>query len=426
MSDRTAGPGKALPDPCFESDDRRFRLYQGDCLDLMPRMPEASFDLVFADPPYFLSNGGITCHAGRMVSVNKGKWDQSQGAQADHEFTRQWLAQCQRLLKPNGSIWVSGTAHIIHSVGYAMQRLGFKLLNDVTWVKPNPPPNLSCRYFTHATETLIWAGRDRKCRHKFNYALMKRLNGGKQMTSVWPLETPRREEKAFGKHPTQKSLALLERIIAASSDEGDLVLDPFSGSGTTGIAAARCRRLFCGVERERQYIDLAVLRFDGVPQADSPERILDVLRTIAPAALRPTDADTPPDVTERQVHYYRQAAAVLGLLERGENGWALTETGRGCLRLDRDGACRLLARQIVAAPIVRAALAAIRKRRKSETQRMAVENLLRRATALSPVTCGRRAGTLISWIRWAEARKSECLIPSSAHEADDPSVAQKL
>lgn len=237
MAEQAYNPPAALPPPYFESPDCRFRLYQGDCLQLMPLMPAETFDLIFADPPYFLSNGGITCHAGKMVSVHKGKWDESRGAEEDHRFTTAWLEACRRLLKPGGSIWVSGTAHIIHSVGYAMQRLGFKLLNDITWVKPNPPPNLSCRYFTHATETIIWAGRDKKCRHKFNYALMRRLSGGKQMTSVWTIEAPRREEKVFGKHPTQKSLALLERIIAAASDENDLVLDPFSGSGTTGIAA---------------------------------------------------------------------------------------------------------------------------------------------------------------------------------------------
>jgi site-specific DNA-methyltransferase (adenine-specific) len=250
-----------LPPPYFESPDKRFRLYQGDCLDLMPRMPEAAFDLIFADPPYFLSNDGITCHAGRMVSVNKGKWDQSKGAEADHAFTARWLSECRRLLKPDGGIWVSGTAHIIHSVGYAMQKLGFKLLNDITWVKPNPPPNLSCRYFTHATETVIWAGRDRRSKHKFNYALMKRLNRGKQMTSVWTIPAPGREEKVFGKHPTQKPVALLERIIAASTDENDLVLDPFSGSGTTGIAAARLRRLFVGIDVDPQYLEKAKKRY---------------------------------------------------------------------------------------------------------------------------------------------------------------------
>jgi site-specific DNA-methyltransferase (adenine-specific) len=255
-------PQTVLPAPYFESPDQRFRLYQGDCLDLMPRMPEAAFDLVFADPPYFLSNGGITCHAGKMVSVHKGKWDESKGAEADHEFTMRWLRECRRLLKPDGSIWVSGTAHIIHSVGYAMQQLGFKLLNDITWAKPNPPPNLSCRYFTHATETIIWAGRDKKCRHKFNYALMRQLNGGKQMMSVWTIEAPRREEKVFGKHPTQKSLSLLERIIAASTDENDLVLDPFSGSGTTGIAAARLNRRFVGIELDSSYLELSLKRFE--------------------------------------------------------------------------------------------------------------------------------------------------------------------
>ncbi|MCX5685153.1 MAG: site-specific DNA-methyltransferase, partial [Planctomycetota bacterium] len=257
MSHALQSSAADLPQPYFESDDHRFRLYQGDCLQLMPRMPEAAFDLIFADPPYFLSNGGITCQAGKMVSVHKGKWDESKGAEADHEFTLRWLAECRRLLKPNGSIWVSGTAHIIHSVGYAMQQLGYKLLNDITWVKPNPPPNLSCRYFTHATETIIWAGRDKKCRHKFNYALMRRLNEGKQMLSVWRMDAPRREEKVFGKHPMQKPLGLLERIIAASTDENDLVLDPFSGSATTGIAAAKMGRPFFGIEMATSFLDMA-------------------------------------------------------------------------------------------------------------------------------------------------------------------------
>ncbi len=260
-AERTTAAGN-LPEPYFESEDRRFRLYHGDCLQLMPLMPQQAFDVIFADPPYFLSNDGITCHAGKMVSVNKGKWDKSKGPEVDHEFCLQWLGQCRRLLKPTGSIWVSGTMHIIHSVGYAMQRLGFKILNDITWVKPNPPPNLSCRYFTHATETLLWARPSEKARHKFNYQLMKRVNGGKQMKSVWEIPAPRREEKVFGKHPTQKPVALLERIIAASSDENDLVLDPFSGSGTTGIAAARLRRLFVGIEIEPQFLEKAKKRYD--------------------------------------------------------------------------------------------------------------------------------------------------------------------
>ena len=196
-----------LPSPVFNDEKHHIRLYQGDCLALLALIPESSVDLVFADPPYFLSNGGITCHAGRMVSVNKGDWDKSKGPDANHDFNRAWLAACQRVLKPNGSIWVSGTAHVIHSVGFAMQQLGFKLLNDISWVKPNPPPNLSCRYFTHATETIIWAARDKKSRHTFNYKLMKETNRGKQMKSVWEIKPPESWEKRFGKHPTQKPVA---------------------------------------------------------------------------------------------------------------------------------------------------------------------------------------------------------------------------
>ena len=252
-----------LPSPVFDDPKHHIRLYQGNCLELLALIPESSVDLVFADPPYFLSNGGITCHAGRMVSVNKGDWDKSKGPGANHEFNRAWLAACQRILKPNGSIWVSGTAHVIHSVGFAMQQLGFKLLNDISWVKPNPPPNLSCRYFTHATETLIWAARDKKSRHTFNYKLMKETNRGKQMKSVWEIKPPEPWEKRFGKHPTQKPVALLERILLASSNEGDLVLDPFSGSGTTAVAALHTRRTAVGLELSYEYLTLTVQRLSS-------------------------------------------------------------------------------------------------------------------------------------------------------------------
>jgi len=244
----------------FDDPRHHIRLYQGDSLELLALLPESSVDLIFADPPYFLSNGGITCHAGKMVSVNKGAWDKSQGPATNHEFNRSWLAACQRILKPNGSLWVSGTAHVIHSVGFAMQQLGFKLLNDISWVKPNPPPNLSCRYFTHATETIIWAARDKKSRHTFNYKLMKETNRGKQMKSVWEIKPPETWEKRFGKHPTQKPLALLERILLASSHEGDLVLDPFSGSGTTLLAAFRLRRHALGCELSAEFVSLSVQR----------------------------------------------------------------------------------------------------------------------------------------------------------------------
>jgi len=259
----------ALPTPAFDDPKHHLRIYHGDCLELLAQIPESSVDLVFADPPYFLSNGGITCHAGKMVSVHKGDWDKLPGpdvgpvrARFDkvHEFNTAWLAAAQRVLKPNGSIWVSGTSHVIHSVGFAMQQLGFKLLNDISWVKPNPPPNLSCRYFTHATETLIWAAKDKKSRHTFNYKLMKETNRGKQMKSVWEIRPPESWEKKFGKHPTQKPVALLERILLASTNEGDLVLDPFLGGGTTLLTAFRLRRHALGCELSAEFLSLSLRR----------------------------------------------------------------------------------------------------------------------------------------------------------------------
>jgi site-specific DNA-methyltransferase (adenine-specific) len=260
---------KSLPNPAFDDPKHHIRIYQGDCREILAQIPESSVDLVFADPPYFLSNGGITCHAGKMVSVNKDDWDKLPGpdvgpvrARFDkvHEFNTAWLAAAQRVLKPNGSIWVSGTAHVIHSVGFTMQQLGFKLLNDISWVKPNPPPNLSCRYFTHATETLIWAAKNSKSRHTFNYKLMKETNRGKQMKSVWEIRPPEPWEKKFGKHPTQKPVALLERILLASSHEGDLVLDPFSGSGTALLAAFRLHRHALGCELSAEFLTLSLRR----------------------------------------------------------------------------------------------------------------------------------------------------------------------
>lgn len=250
--------------PVYRDAKHHIKIFQGDCLEVFSAIPENCVDLIFADPPYFLSNDGITCHAGRMVSVNKGSWDRSRGPDANHEFNRAWLAACQRVLKPNGTIWVTGTSHVIHSVGFAMQQLSFKLLNDISWVKPNPPPNLSCRYFTHATETVMWAAKSKKSKHTFNYRLMRESAGGKQMKSVWELPAPDRAEKRFGKHPTQKPVALLERILLASSNESDLVLDPFMGSGTTAIAALKLGRKFAGIEIDGKWVDIAIKRLQDL------------------------------------------------------------------------------------------------------------------------------------------------------------------
>lgn len=255
------------PNKCvFQNSEFGVWLYQANCIEFMDMLfgkyPEGKFDMIFADPPYFLSNGGITCHAGKMVKVDKGQWDKSKGPEMNHEFNLSWLSRCQKILKPNGTIWVSGTHHVIHSVGYAMQQLGMKILNDITWEKPNPPPNLSCRYFTHATETIIWAAKNEKSKHHFNYKKMREINADKQMKTVWKITSPNGNEKVFGKHPTQKPVALLERIILASTDKNDLIFDPFSGSATTGVAALSCCRKFVGTEIEDEFIKLSIRRLN--------------------------------------------------------------------------------------------------------------------------------------------------------------------
>jgi site-specific DNA-methyltransferase (adenine-specific) len=236
------------PTPYFINESGSFSLFEGDCLALIPRLGEARFDLIFADPPYFLSNGGVTCKGGKMVSVHKGDWDRSRGPEANHAFNLRWLEACQRALTPNGTLFVSGTHHTIYSLGFALQQLGFKILNDLTWNKPNPPPNLACRTFTHTTETILWAAKSEKSRYRFNYPDMKVENGGKQMKSLWTFTPPGNGEKRNGKHPTQKPLALLERILRAASQPGDQVLDPFNGSGTTGIAALKLGRRYVGLD----------------------------------------------------------------------------------------------------------------------------------------------------------------------------------
>ena len=249
-------------EPYFSSEDSNFTLYLGDSTELLSQIGiESSVDMIFADPPYFLSNGGITCHAGKMVSVDKGAWDRLDTVTAMHEFNRLWLETCRASLAPHGTIWVSGTRHVIYSVGFAMQEIGFKLLNEITWEKPNPPPNLSCRYFTHSTETILWAARDPKSRHKFNYKLMRAEAGDRQMKSVWRLTAPNAAEKELGSHPTQKPLALLDRIILASTDKGDLVVDPFCGSGTTGISATKLGRRFIGIDADEKFLELSVKRY---------------------------------------------------------------------------------------------------------------------------------------------------------------------
>ena len=249
------------------------RLFNGDAVKILNKLPEASVDLIFADPPYNLSNDGFSVHAGKRVSVNKGKWDKSNGVEKDYEFHYNWINACRRVLKDNGSLWVSGTYHSIYACGFALQKQGWHLLNDICWYKPNAAPNLACRMFAASHETLLWARKTKKAKHKFNYELMKKTTWAgdfikkpdRQMRSVWAINTPRNGEKIYGKHPTQKPETLLERIVLACSAENDIVLDPFCGSATTGVAALRNNRNFVGIDAEKEYLkSMAVKRLDDV------------------------------------------------------------------------------------------------------------------------------------------------------------------
>lgn len=242
--------------PFYKSDDRAFTIVHGDCFDVLPQF-DFKFDMIFADPPYFLSNGGISYQAGKVVCVDKGEWDKGGTPDSIMDFNRKWLSLCRDKLKDNGTIWISGTYHNIFSIANVLTELGYRILNVITWAKTNPPPNISCRFFTYSTEFILWARKFPKKPHKYNYNLMKIINGGKQMTDVWRLPAIARWEKSCGKHPTQKPLALLARIILASTDDNDWILDPFAGSSTTGIAANLCNRRFLGIEKEVEYSELS-------------------------------------------------------------------------------------------------------------------------------------------------------------------------
>ena len=242
-------------------DASNFKLLLGDSSLLLKKFKPKSIDMIFADPPYFLSGDGITCSSGKMVSVKKGAWDEKISIKEKHKFNKTWIKACKRVLKDDGTIWISGTMHNIYSIGMALEEEGFKIINNITWRKLNPPPNISCRSFVHSTETILWAKKDIKTsKYKFNYSLMRELNGGKQMKDVWETSLTKPSEKKCGKHPTQKPIALLEKIILSSTDEGDLILDPFNGSGTTGIVAARLNRKYIGIDKEKDYLDLTIRR----------------------------------------------------------------------------------------------------------------------------------------------------------------------
>ena len=279
--------------PFYKSANKDFTLVNGDCVSVLEAF-DFKFDMIFADPPYFLSNGGISVSSGKVVCVDKGEWDKAPSAEYIDEFNRRWLSACKDKLKDNGTIWISGTHHNIFSVADQLSELGFKILNVVTWNKTDPPDNVSHRVFKHSAEYIIWAKKSKRAQHRYNYELMRQLNDGKQMTDVWRMPAVAKWEKSCGKHPTQKPLSLLSRIVMASTKEGDWVLDPFNGSGTTGIAASLLGRKYLGIDMNLKYLELALKRreeleneevrqaykemvlvdFNGAIQAEKPHHVL--------------------------------------------------------------------------------------------------------------------------------------------------------
>lgn len=250
----------------YKSPNNDFTLLHGDCTELLPQF-DFQFDMIFADPPYFLSNGGISYQSGKVVCVDKGDWDKLSGQGGVDEFNLKWLSLCREKLTDNGTIWITGTYHNIFSVHRALEILGYKILNVITWVKTNPPPNISCRYFTYSTEFIIWARKHPKKPHYFNYERMKEINGGKQMPDVWRLPAIAPWEKIHGKHPTQKPLSVVSRCILASTQEGSWIMDPFCGSGTTGIAAALLKRNFLGMDISVEYLEKGKARREDIVES---------------------------------------------------------------------------------------------------------------------------------------------------------------
>ena len=270
----------------YKSPNKDFTLIQGDCVEILSQF-KFEFDMVFADPPYFLSGGGISCQSGKVVCVDKGEWDKPMTPEQMDAFNFKWLSACREHMKDNATIWISGTHHNIFSVQQQLIKLGFKILNIITWAKTNPPPNISCRYFTHSTEFIIWARKSQKIAHYYNYALMKQLNGDKQMTDVWQLPAISRWEKSCGKHPTQKPIGILARLIQASTEHGAWILDPFSGSATTGIAANLLGRRYLGLEIEDEFLAMSKARREEIEDIAIRNNYLEKL--VKAKVILPTD-----------------------------------------------------------------------------------------------------------------------------------------
>lgn len=256
----------------YQSKDNQFFLYQGDTIQVLRQLDQQA-DMVFADPPYFLSNGGKKIQGNQMVSVDKGSWDKAESLEQINNFNREWIDACKSLLKDNGTIWVCGTFHNIYSVEMCLKEAGFQIINIITWQKTDPTPTWGDLHFNFSSEYIIWARKNPKSRHYFNYELMKQLNGGVLMPDVWKLPTVGIWEKTCGKHPTQKPLRLLYRIILASTQAGETIVDPFAGSCTTGIAANLLDRKFIGIDQSEEFLKLGIRRKTEI---DNPIRAIEL------------------------------------------------------------------------------------------------------------------------------------------------------
>ena len=280
----------------FQSNDNQFELFQGDTTECLKNM-STQFDMIFADPPYFLSRGYSSKINGEWKSFEKGEWDRVTSLDNINEFNRRWLSACRNVLKDDGTIWVSGTYHNIFSVATCLVELGFKVLNIIVWQKSDAKPTLSRNYFNFTTEYLVWARKSEKVTHYFNCDLMEQLNGGARMGDVWRIPFVASWEMKQGKHPTQKPLRLLYRILLSSTREGETILDPFAGSCTTGIAANLLGRKFVGIDQSKEFLDYAIKRKHEIENesvanvmlkkmAENPEEVMVMVNHARPDLYR--------------------------------------------------------------------------------------------------------------------------------------------
>ncbi len=264
------------------------RILAGDCIDVMNGLPENSVDLIFADPPYNLQlKGDLHRPDNSKVDAVDDHWDQFDSFRAYDDFTNAWLAAARRVLKPNGAIWVIGSYHNIFRVGASLQNQGYWILNDVVWRKSNPMPNFRGKRLTNAHETMIWASKSENAKYTFNYEALKSLNEGVQMRSDWVLPICNgherlKDDKGDKAHPTQKPESLLHRVLIGSTNRGDVVLDPFFGTGTTGAVAKMLGRNFIGIEREDSYREIAQKRIDSVRKLDNESLMVSTSKRAEP------------------------------------------------------------------------------------------------------------------------------------------------